>query len=181
MKNSKLSNKILFFAFQQISLSAFGGALPWARVILVDKKKYISEDDFSEALALSQFTPGATVLNLALIIGFKNNGVIGSFFAFLGLMLIPFLICCLVGMQYTHLAQLDSLSGVFEGICSVSAGIFISLIIKLLINLFNKKPLCLFITLVSFVFIAFLKFHILIALVLLVPLGMLIAKGDVNE
>src|SRR6202030_3001062 len=64
----------LYFGFAQIALSAFGGALPWARRILVEDKGWLDPDDFTDTLALCQFLPGPNVINLSIVVGSRFRG-----------------------------------------------------------------------------------------------------------
>ena len=48
----------LFSAFVIVSISGFGGALPWARRMIVEQRHWMSAEEFNEAFALSQFLPG---------------------------------------------------------------------------------------------------------------------------
>lgn len=59
----------LFLTFLTITMSGFGGVLPWARRTLVDKKRWLNDEEFAEALALSQFLPGPNIVNLAIVVG----------------------------------------------------------------------------------------------------------------
>ena len=51
----------LFVAFVKVALSGFGGALPWARRMIVDQKRWMTTQEFNETFALSQFLPGPNV------------------------------------------------------------------------------------------------------------------------
>ena len=59
----------LYLGFAQIAVSAFGGALPWARRILVEDRGWLSGEDFTDLLALCQFLPGPNVVNLSIAVG----------------------------------------------------------------------------------------------------------------
>jgi chromate transporter len=48
----------LFRAFVGVSLSGFGGALPWARRMIVERRRWMTNEEFNETFALSQFLPG---------------------------------------------------------------------------------------------------------------------------
>ncbi len=50
----------LFLAFVGISVSGFGGALPWARRAIVERRRWMSAEEFNEAFSLAQFLPGPT-------------------------------------------------------------------------------------------------------------------------
>ena len=83
------SERELFMAFLAIGLSAFGGALPWARRVLVERKRWMSPDAFNETLALCQALPGPNVVNLSVVVGARYAGPRGAASALLGLIGVP--------------------------------------------------------------------------------------------
>ena len=54
----------LFLAFFKITLSGFGGTLPWTRRMFVEEKRWMTAEEFNEAFALCQFLPGPNIVNL---------------------------------------------------------------------------------------------------------------------
>jgi chromate transporter len=59
----------LFFTFNRLALQGFGGVLAVAQRELVERKQWLSREQFVEMLALSQVLPGPNVVNLALMLG----------------------------------------------------------------------------------------------------------------
>jgi chromate transporter len=68
----------LFIAFLKISLYGFGGGLVWARRIAVEQRGWLSEDEFADIVSLCQFMPGPNVVGIAVCVGAKLRGLIGS-------------------------------------------------------------------------------------------------------
>jgi chromate transporter len=68
----------LFRAFVMVSLSGFGGALPWARRMIVDKRAWMTAQEFNEAFALAQFLPGPNVINFSVVFGSRIGGAAGA-------------------------------------------------------------------------------------------------------
>src|ERR1044072_3556314 len=79
----------LFAAFFSMALHGFGGVLPWARRAIVDEKRWMTAQEFNEAFAVSQFLPGANVVNLAVIFGGRLHGAAGAAVALAGPLLPP--------------------------------------------------------------------------------------------
>ena len=79
----------LFIAFLGISIMGFGGVMPWARWMMVERRKWLTPYEFSEALALSQGLPGGNIINLSVIVGNRFAGVAGAVAAVGGLMIAP--------------------------------------------------------------------------------------------
>jgi len=59
----------LFLAFFAVSLSGFGGTLPWAYRMVVEKRRWMTAAEFSEVFSLCQFLPGANVVNFSVVFG----------------------------------------------------------------------------------------------------------------
>ena len=71
----------LFTGFLSLGLMSFGGALPFARRTIVDERKWLSADEFTDLLGLCQFLPGGNVINLSVAVGMRFRGVAGAFAA----------------------------------------------------------------------------------------------------
>src|ERR687898_1040596 len=54
----------LFLTFSRITLSSFGGAMFWARRALVERQRWLTEQEFVELFVIGQLLPGPNVLNL---------------------------------------------------------------------------------------------------------------------
>src|SRR5258708_23136533 len=82
----------LFLGFLSIALSGFGGTLVFARRILVERRRWLTDREFTETLSLCQFLPGPNICNMSVRVGARFQGALGSIVALLGLTLVPFLI-----------------------------------------------------------------------------------------
>src|ERR1700733_8797177 len=123
----------LFIAFLKISLYGFGGGLVWARRIAVEQHGWLSEDEFADIVSLCQFMPGPNVVGIAVCVGAKLRGLIGTIAAVCGFILIPWAVGFSLGVLYlrhTHLAVLQNILG---GVSAVGAGLLIATGIRMLI------------------------------------------------
>src|SRR5471030_2701180 len=82
----------LFRAFAIVSMSGFGGALPWARRMIVERKRWMTTQEFNETFAPSQFLPGPNVVNFSVVFGARFGGAPGAAVALAGLMGPPLVI-----------------------------------------------------------------------------------------
>ena len=94
------SRRALFLAFLQIGVSAFGGALPWGRRILVEDREWLSEREFTEIVTVCQAVPGPNMVNLAVFMGTRYHGVGGALIAFAGIVVVPLGILLLLNAVY---------------------------------------------------------------------------------
>lgn len=80
----------LFLSFLTIGSTSIGGGLMgWIRRELVERRRWIDDTQFLTCYGLSQMVPGATNVNLSVIIGSQLRGVAGALTALAGLLLVP--------------------------------------------------------------------------------------------
>ena len=84
----------LFYIFFKLGLFTFGGGyamIPQIKEIVVEKKKWISEDEMLEILAIAESTPGPIAINMATYIGYLKGKVLGSIAATIGVVFDAFI------------------------------------------------------------------------------------------
>jgi len=79
----------LFTAFLKMGLLGFGGVMPWARRVLVEERRWLSEREFAELLGMCQILPGPNVVNLSVILGARWQGPLGALVALTGILFVP--------------------------------------------------------------------------------------------
>ena len=75
---SAISPLALFLAFSEMALSGFGGVLPFAYRILVERRRWLNPEEFTKLLAVSQVMPGPTICNLSVMFGYRAAGIRGA-------------------------------------------------------------------------------------------------------
>ena len=91
----------LFLSFLTIGSTSFGGGLlGWIRRELVERRGWIDDQQFLANYGLSQMVPGATNVNLAVLIGTQLRGGGGALIALAGLLLVPLAILLALGGFY---------------------------------------------------------------------------------
>src|ERR1700722_9102203 len=68
----------LFLGFLGLGLIGFGGVLPLARRMLVEQRRWMTAEAFTETLGLCQFLPGGNIINLSVAVGLESRGVAGA-------------------------------------------------------------------------------------------------------
>ena len=121
----------LFTAFNNLSLQGFGGVLPVAQRVLVERKRWMTREQFVEMLSISQVLPGPNIINLALMYGDRQFGWRGALTAVAGMMLAPLAIVLLLTVLYGHYAQDPVVTGALRGMGAVAAGLVTSTALKL--------------------------------------------------
>lgn len=130
----------LFVAFTRLALQGFGGVLPVAQHELVDRRRWLTREQFVEGLALAQVLPGPNVVNLALMVGDRFHGTRGAFAALAGMLAAPTLIVLTLAALYARFATQPAVAGALRGMGAVAAGLVIASAWKLLPTL-QSSPL----------------------------------------
>jgi chromate transporter len=113
-------------AFATIAACGFGGVLAWARHVIVQKRGWLSPEEFNEQLALCQVLPGGNIMNFAVMYGCRCAGVLGSLAALLGLVGPPVILMIIAGTLYRGYGDLPALHGVFASLAAAAAGVLIA-------------------------------------------------------
>ncbi|HZL61658.1 MAG TPA: chromate transporter, partial [Pseudolabrys sp.] len=121
----------LFLAFAGVSISAFGGALPWARRMIVEQKRWMTTEEFNETFALSQFLPGPNVINFSVVFGARFGGPAGAAVALAGLLGPPLMIVSVLAILYERYGGLETLSRILAGITAAAVGLLIAVVAKM--------------------------------------------------
>lgn len=94
----------LFFSFFKLGLFTIGGGMamiPLIQGIVVDKKKWMTEEECIDCIAVSQGLPGVIAINMATYIGKFKKGFLGAVFATTGVIL-PSLIVIIIVVEFLH-------------------------------------------------------------------------------
>jgi chromate transporter len=160
----------LFLGFLSIGARSFGGVLPWAYRVMVEERRWLSNADFTETIALCQFLPGPNVGNAAIVLGKRWFGVSGALVAFLGLMALPFVWVLALFAVYADYAADPVVRAVVTGVGAAGAGLFVGTAVKLGRGLV-RKPAALVLIAGMFLCIAVARMSLAIVL----PVALLIA------
>lgn len=121
----------LFLGFAKASLSGFGGVLPFARHMVVEDKRWLSEKEFADLFSFCQFIPGANVVNLSVCVGARFHGPVGAAVALSGMLLSPMIVIILLGTFYTQFGQSPLMQGLFRGLGAAAAGLVVGTALKM--------------------------------------------------
>ena len=168
----------LFLTFNSMALQGFGGVLAIAQRELVERKRWMTREEFVETLAVSQVLPGPNIVNLSLMIGDRHFGLRGAFAALAGMLLVPLVIVLALAALYAEFASHPMVSGALRGMGAVAAGLVIATGLKLLATLKKSAmgvPLGLGFTALTFIAIVGLRLPLLWVLLALGTLAVTVA------
>ncbi len=129
----------LFLVFLKIGAFTFGGGYAMIPIIqkeIVEKKKWITDDDILEIIAIAESTPGPIAINSATFVGYRVAGFFGAMFATLGVVLPSFVIILLISFVLREFQDIPAVQYAFNGI---RAGV-LALLIKALVAMYKKAP-----------------------------------------
>lgn len=126
----------LFLAFLQIGAFSFGGgyaAMPLIQQQVITKYGWLSANDFTDLVTISQMTPGPIAVNAATFVGNQVAGIPGALIATIGVVLPSCLFVTLLAFLYLRFRSLSLLQGILQALrpaviaMILSAGLFILL------------------------------------------------------
>lgn len=121
----------LFLSFLGISLMGFGGVMPWARWMVVEKRGWLTPSEFNEALSLCQFLPGGNIVNFGVVVGNKHRGILGSIAAVTGMLIAPFFIVIGLAAAYARFSEVPGIAGMLTGVSAAASGLVAAMTIKM--------------------------------------------------
>ena len=142
MKKSKLI-LTLFATFFKIGAFTFGGGYAMLSLLeheFVDKRGWLTKDEFLDMLAIAESTPGPIAINSATFIGYKTAGFRGSALATLGVVLPSFIIIYVISLFLDKFLALTLVANAFRGIQACVVYLIGSVGLKMLRQM-EKKPL----------------------------------------
>jgi chromate transporter len=166
----------LFRAFALVSVSGFGGALPWARRMIVEQRKWMTAEEFNETFSLSQFLPGPNLINFSVVYGSRFGGAAGAAVALAGLLGPPLVIVTILAALYAHFGDLAVLTRILGGIASAAAGLIIANVAKMAEPLFRRRwNFAPFVAIAGFVAVALMRWPLPYVFAVLAPVSVALA------
>ena len=150
----------LFVSFTLLALQGFGGVLAIVQRELVEKKRWMTREEFIEDWAVAQIMPGPNVVNLSMMIGGRYFGLKGAMAALAGMLTVPLVLVLLLALMYAQFAGHPGVAGALRGMAAVAAGLIAATGLKLFGALKHNvlgPRLCMAFGVVSFAAIALLR------------------------
>jgi len=109
----------LFLYFLRLGSSGFGGPIALAgymRRDLVEERRWYSEDEYRQGLAIAQTMPGPLAAQLAMWLGYLERGAFGALVVTVPFVVPPFLIVTCVAVVYSRYQGIGAVEDVFFGV-----------------------------------------------------------------
>ncbi len=109
----------LFVSFWKIGTFTIGGGyvmIPIMEQEIVDRRKWLSRDDFLDCLSISQAMPGVFAVNMATCIGRRLGGVKGVVCAIAGNVMMPIVLILILAVAFRHFRDNEVVEHIFMGL-----------------------------------------------------------------
>ncbi|HYD94010.1 MAG TPA: chromate transporter [Noviherbaspirillum sp.] len=157
----------LYLSFTLLALQGFGGVLAIVQHELVERKRWMTREEFVEEWSVAQIMPGPNVVNLSLMIGARYFGLRGALVALAGMLSVPLIIVLALTFFYAQFANHPGVAGALRGMGAVAAGLITAAGLRLLGTLKNYPlgvPAAVAFALACFIAIALLRLPLLYVL-----------------
>ncbi|MDY0106092.1 MAG: chromate transporter [Giesbergeria sp.] len=121
----------LFWSFTWLALQGFGGVVAVVQRELVEKKRWMTNEEFLEDWAVAQVMPGPNVVNLSIMIGDRHFGLRGAVAALAGMLTFPLVVALGVVLIYAQWTSHPATAGALRGMGAVAAGLIGGMGLKL--------------------------------------------------
>lgn len=165
--------KALFLGFMKLGLMGFGGVLPLAHRMIVEDRKWLSSEKFTDLLGVCQILPGGNIVNMSVAMGYDFQGYKGALSAVLGLMFAPTIIVISLYQLYTQFQSIPAIQHSIEGLAAAAAGLLFATGLKMLKPIFKNTLTYITIGL-TILFMLLIKLPLALTLLILVSINMLI-------
>lgn len=161
----------IFGVFALIGVTSFGGGIvAYLRRALVEKERWLDDEEFMAALEISQTLPGLNSTNMSVIVGRKLRGPVGALVAVLGMILPGAAIVMALGFAYVRFRHDPDVAIVLTGVAAAAVGLLLQVTLKIgWKQLVRPRDLALVI--VVFVLVGIFHISLLVTLVSVAPLA----------
>jgi len=170
----------LFSIFFYVAIFTVGGGIAMVPVlerVLVEKKKYLGEEEFREVFSVAQVLPGSLMINMATFTGYKIIGFWGALFSCIAIMIPPLTIITVISIFYTKFIQFALMKklmlGILAGVVGEVSGITFKMFKKTKFDTFKIGLL-----LLSFVLIFIFKVNPIYVVIIGAILGIFLGRRE---
>lgn len=147
-----------------IALQGFGGVIAIVQREMVERRRWMTREEFVEEWAVAQILPGPNVVNFMLLLGDRYFGFRGAIVGVAGVMSVPLAVAVLLTWVYGYYASNPAVAGALRGMGAVAAGMIGATGFKMFTALRHHPlglPLCTAFAVLTFCAIALLRWPLL--------------------
>lgn len=170
----------IFLTFFKIGSFTIGGGyamLPIIQREVVDKKKWLGEEEFLDSIAVTNSLPGPLAINCATFVGYKTAGFPGAISAVFGAVLPSFLIILVIAIFFGTIKENPVIEHIFAGIRPAVVALIAYALVKLVksmgVNIVNIS-----ISISVLLLILILNFHPIVTIIICGCLGFFLFRKE---
>jgi chromate transporter len=160
----------LFTGFLIVGLIGFGGIAVSGQYIIVEKRKWLTQKEYTELYGVCSIVPGGNVLNCSVVIGDRNHGPLGAIVCLSALLLMPLAILLMIGVAYDTFSYLPDVRAALAGAAAASAGLIFGTAARLARGVTPSTAAALA-AIVTFVTVGVLRWPLWVLVVVIAPLS----------
>lgn len=168
MKTVSLKN--IFLVFLKIGTFSFGGVysmLTFFERELVEKHKWLTNDEYIESVAIGQMTPGPPIVNTGICIGYKLKKIKGALITTVGQAFTGTILAILLAAFYLKAKGNVLLISIMKGVGAAVVGLLLSIVYRMAKRTIKDYKTALF-ALSAFFALAVFKLN---------PIGLILTSG----
>lgn len=165
----------LFLAFVTVSLSGFGGVLAWTRRMIVERRQWMTPEEFNAAYSLCNFLPGPNIVNFSVVFGSRIAGARGAVVALAGLLGPPVALVLVLGALYARFGEVEVVRRILGGIAPAAAGLMLATAIKMAAPLFRRGAPAPFVVAAMITMVGILRWPLAVVVLASVPFSVALA------
>ena len=165
----------IFLSFLKVGLTSFGGGTSaWMHREVVERHRWLTDEQFLASLTVAQVLPGANPVNMAVYLGLQLRGGLGALLAATAMIVPSFCMILILGALYSYLSSTPATSMVLSGLAAVGVGATLVVGIKGA-RPFSRKPIPVLVALATFVTVGLLRWPLVPVVVVAVPISVLLS------
>jgi chromate transporter len=161
----------ILLSFLKVGLTSFGGGTSaWMHREVVERHRWLTEEQFLASLTVAQVLPGANPVNMAVYLGLQLRGGLGALLAATGMIVPSFCMILGLGLLYSYLSASAATHLVLSGLAAVGVGATLVLGIKGA-RPFARKPIPVLVALATFAAVGLLRWPLVPVVLVAVPVS----------
>jgi chromate transporter len=124
---------MIAWVFMLIGMQSFGGGLSaWMRREAVQRRRWMSEQQFASGMALCQIAPGPNSVNLSVFIGTTLRGRAGALAALLGMLVVPVVVVVAMGGLFARVQEVAAVNSAMVGLGAGAIGMNLAMGVRMI-------------------------------------------------
>ena len=170
----------IFFKLGAFTIGGGIAMLPLLQNSLIHEKKWFTEEEFVDAVAVCQGLPGIIAVNMATYVGYKRKGLLGSIVATISVVLPSFVMILIIAKFLTSISDNPYVAGAMAGFRVAALGLVVVAIIQLAPKVLKGKW-TVAAAVLAFVLIAVFNVNTAYVILLFIILGIAVTLSGGDE